>query len=143
MKEVMQLVWTGIWANLEVVEVESREGNGRNDKRKLKNQIFPFHIIMRNRTKGGIMLQVKRELSSWFRIIMWKFCMIMWKFRTIMRNAPGRCKLLLLHFLFRTIMRNCLSSCEMTILLLNSRLLVNKLLEDLLDDAKCPLDLDL
>ena len=29
----MQLVWTRIW-DLERVEVESREGNGRNDKKK-------------------------------------------------------------------------------------------------------------
>ena len=45
MKEVMQLVWIGIWVDLEVVEVESEEGNGINDKRKLKNQIFPFACL--------------------------------------------------------------------------------------------------
>ena len=27
--------------------MESTEGNGRNDKRKFKNQIFPFHMIMK------------------------------------------------------------------------------------------------
>ena len=52
----MQLVWTGIWADLEIVEVESEEGNKRNDKRKLKNQIFPFRIVMQNGPEGGIML---------------------------------------------------------------------------------------
>ena len=48
----MQLVWTRIWVDLEVVEVESEEGNGRNEKRKLKNQIFPFRMTMRNGLRG-------------------------------------------------------------------------------------------
>ena len=62
---------SGFGVDFEVVEVESREGNGRNDKRKLKNQIFPFCMIMWkfrvtmwNGPKGGIMLQAKGELSS-------------------------------------------------------------------------------
>ena len=46
MKEAMQSVKPGFGVDLEVVEVESREGNGINDKRKLKNQIFPFRMIM-------------------------------------------------------------------------------------------------
>ena len=51
--------------------MEKEKENGRNDKRKLKNQIFPFRMIMRkfritmqNRLEGGIMLQAKGELSS-------------------------------------------------------------------------------
>ena len=46
----------GLDQDSEVVEVESREGNERNDKRKLKNQIFPFRMTMKNEPKGGIML---------------------------------------------------------------------------------------
>ena len=57
----MQLVWTGIWADLEVVEVEKEEGNGRNDKKKLKNQIFPFRMTMRNGQEGGIVLEIKEN----------------------------------------------------------------------------------
>ena len=44
--------------------MEKEEENGRNDKRKLKNQIFPFRMTMQNRLEGGIMLQAKGELSS-------------------------------------------------------------------------------
>ena len=50
--------------DLEVVEVDSKRRNGRNDKRKLKNQIFPFRMTMRNGLECGIMLQAKGELSS-------------------------------------------------------------------------------
>ena len=62
----MQLVWTGIWVDLEIVEVESEEGNKRNDKRKLKNQIFPFRIVMQNGPKGGIVLQTKKNSQADF-----------------------------------------------------------------------------
>ena len=31
-----------------VVEVDSKERNGRNDKKELKNYVFPFRMIMRN-----------------------------------------------------------------------------------------------
>ena len=61
-------------------------------------------------------LQTKGESQNWF-------CMIMRKFRTVMQNALGRQKLMLLYFLFCTIMRNCWTSCKMVILLLNSRFL--------------------
>ena len=47
--------------------MESRKGNGRNDKRKFKNQIFSFRMIMqkfrmtmRNGLKDGIMLHAKK-----------------------------------------------------------------------------------
>ena len=46
--------------------MESREGNGRNDKRKLKNQIFPFRMTMRNELKGGTMLQAKEDMQADF-----------------------------------------------------------------------------
>lgn len=34
-------------AELKVVEVDSKERNGRNDKKELKNYVFPFRMIMR------------------------------------------------------------------------------------------------
>ena len=46
--------------------MKSREGNGRNDKRKLKNQIFPFRMTMQNGPEGGIMLQVKEDVKADF-----------------------------------------------------------------------------
>ena len=66
MKEVMQLGWTEIWTYLKVVEVEKEEGNVRNDKRKLKNQIFPFHMTMRNWLEGGFVLQAKENFKADF-----------------------------------------------------------------------------
>ena len=72
--------------------MEKEKENGRYDKRKLKNQIFPFcmimwkfRITMQNRLESGIMLQAKGELSSWFR-------MIMRKFYTVMLNTLESCK---------------------------------------------------
>ena len=41
----------------------SKGRNGRNDKRKLKNKIFPFRMTMQNGPKGGIMLQVKEDVK--------------------------------------------------------------------------------
>ena len=45
----------GFGVDLKVVEVESKERNGRNDKKELKNYVFPFlmnirkiHIVVRN-----------------------------------------------------------------------------------------------
>ena len=49
-------------------------------------------------------------------------------------------KSVLMHSLFRTIVRTCWGLCE-TVFSPDS--LVKKPLEDLLDDAKCPLDLGL
>ena len=53
--------------------MEKEEGNGRNDKRKLKNQIFPFRMIMRkfcitmrNGPEGGILLQTKENCQADF-----------------------------------------------------------------------------
>ena len=37
----------GLDWDLEVVEVESKEKNGRNDKKKLKNYVFPFRMNKR------------------------------------------------------------------------------------------------
>ena len=62
----MQLGWTEIWAYLKVVEVEKEEGNVRNDKRKPKNQIFPFHMTMRNWLEGGFVLQAKENFKADF-----------------------------------------------------------------------------
>ena len=62
----MQLGWTEIWTYLKVVEVEKEEGNVRNDKRKLKNQIFPFHMTMRNWLEGGFVLQAKENFKADF-----------------------------------------------------------------------------
>ena len=42
----MQLVWTNFGADLEVVKVETRERNGRNDKKELKNYVFQFRMNM-------------------------------------------------------------------------------------------------
>ena len=48
----------GLDQDLEVVEVESKERNGRNDKKELKNYVFPFRMniqkirtIVRNETE--------------------------------------------------------------------------------------------
>ena len=46
--------------------MESEEGNGRNEKRKLKNQIFPFRMTMRNGPEGGIVLQTKTNCQADF-----------------------------------------------------------------------------
>ena len=54
MKEVMQLVWTNFGADLEVVEVDSKE---RNDKKELKNK------VMQNGPKG-IYTANQREISK-------------------------------------------------------------------------------
>ena len=56
----------GLDRDLKVVEVWSRERNGRNDKRKLKNKIFPFRMTMQNGPEGGIMLQVKEDVKADF-----------------------------------------------------------------------------
>ena len=37
----------GLDRDLEVVEVQSREINGENGKKELKNQVFSFHMNMR------------------------------------------------------------------------------------------------
>ena len=37
----------GLDRDLEVIEVDSKERNGRNVKKELKNYVFPFRIIMR------------------------------------------------------------------------------------------------
>ena len=53
--------------------MEKEEGNGRNDKRKLKNQIFPFRMIMRkfcitmrNGPEGRFVLQDKENFKADF-----------------------------------------------------------------------------
>ena len=53
--------------------MEKKEGNGINDKRKLKNQIFRFRMIMlkfrmtmRNGLEGGIVLQTKENCQADF-----------------------------------------------------------------------------
>ena len=37
----------GLDRDLEVIEVDSKERNERNDKKELKNYVFPFCMIMR------------------------------------------------------------------------------------------------
>ena len=56
----MQLVLIGIWADLDVVKVEKQKKIEKMTKKKLKNQIFPFRMMiwkfcmtMRNGPKGG------------------------------------------------------------------------------------------
>ena len=48
----------GLDRDLEVVEVESRERNGRNGKMKLKNHVFQFHI---NTRKIRTVMQIEIE----------------------------------------------------------------------------------
>ena len=105
MKEVMQLVWTGLWSWL-------GGGWGGFKGKKLK-KISHDHAKW---TRRHFLLQIKGKSQSWFR-------MTMRKFRTVMQNAPKRWKLVLMHFWLRTNMGNCWSLCEMTMLLLNSRFL--------------------
>ena len=91
-------------------------------KRNWKIKYFYFawscknHAWLCEMDQKVFVLQTKGESQNWF-------CMIMRKFRTVMQNALGRQKLMLLYFLFCTIMRNCWTSCKMVILLLNSRFL--------------------
>ena len=56
--------------DLDMVEVDSKERNWRNDKKELKNYVFPFrmimrkfHTIMRNGPKG-ICVANQREISK-------------------------------------------------------------------------------
>ena len=83
----------GLDRELEVIEVDSKE---RNDKKELKNYIFPFCMIIRkfrtvmqNGPEDIFLLQLKGKSQSWFRMTMRKFHMIMRKFCTTMRNALG------------------------------------------------------
>ena len=46
--------------------MEKEEGNERNNKRKLKNQIFPFRMTMRNGPESGIVLQTKENCQADF-----------------------------------------------------------------------------
>ena len=47
---------------LEVVKVESKEGNGRNDKGKLKNQMLQIRMIMR---KFHMIVRNEPEEEKW------------------------------------------------------------------------------
>ena len=47
---------------LEVVKVESKEGNGRNDKGKLKNQMLQIRMIMR---KFRITVRIRPDEENW------------------------------------------------------------------------------
>ena len=94
--------------------MESRERNGGNNKKKLKNQAFSFRMNMRKirtvvwiETERILVAAQKGKSENWFR-------MTMRKFHTIMRNAPRRQIWVLVHFPLRTIVRNCWSSCKIT-----------------------------
>ena len=41
----------GLDWDLEVVEVESKEKNGRNDKKESEKDVFQFRIVMQNETE--------------------------------------------------------------------------------------------
>ena len=46
-EEAIELVWIRIWGWLKVVNLKSKEKNGRNDKNELKNHMLQIHMIMR------------------------------------------------------------------------------------------------
>ena len=46
----------GLDQDSEVVEVESREGNGKNDKGKLKNQMLQIRMTVRNGPESSLLL---------------------------------------------------------------------------------------
>ena len=141
MEEGTQCGWWGrgnalepsFGTELKMVEVESKERNGINGKKKLKNHVFQFRMNMRkirinvrNRPEEDFGCSSKGRSENWFR-------MTMRKFLTVMRNAPGRRKWYWWTFHFA-------QSCEIVFFL---DFLVKKPSEDLLDDAKCPLNLGL
>ena len=137
----MQLVWIGIWVDLEVVEVESEEGNGINDKRKLKNQIFPFAWLCEMDQKVELCCKQRRIA----KLISHDHTKILHNHALISHSHvkwSRRLQLLLLNSWFHTTMQNRLSSFEMTILLLNSRLLDEEASKRPLKWC-CPLDLNL
>ena len=122
----------GLDQDLEVVEVESKERNGRNDKKKLKNHVFNFAWTCEKfaqtceMDQEGILATTKWE-----------------KWKLISHNHAKRSKktkMVLMDFPLRTIVRNCWSSCEIASF---PYFLMKKPPEDLLDDVKCPLDLSL
>ena len=47
---------------LEVVKVELKEGNGKNDKGKLKNQVLHIRMIMRIGLDKEFVLQAKEDV---------------------------------------------------------------------------------
>ena len=98
--------------DLEVVEVDSKERNWRNDKKELKNYVFPFrmimrkfHTIMRNGPKG-ICVANQREISKLIS-------------HDHVKISHSHAKLL-------ELVRKCWISLEMDILLLNSIFLGEK-----------------
>ena len=63
----------GFGVDLEVVEVESKERNGRNDKKELKNYVFPFRMnmrkictVVRNETKRILAAAQKGKMETDF-----------------------------------------------------------------------------
>ena len=104
--------------DLEVVEVDSKERNWRNDKKELKNYVFPFRMIMRKfRTimrngPEGIYVANQREISKLISYDHAKFSHNHVKFSHNHSKCSRNAKLVLMHFPLRTIMRNCWSSCE-------------------------------
>ena len=51
---------------LKVVEVDSKERNGRNDKKKLKNYVFSFRTVMRNGPESNFGCSSKGKLKTDF-----------------------------------------------------------------------------
>ena len=63
----------GLDWDLEVVEVESKEKNGRNDKKELKNYVFPFRMnkrkickVVRNGTERILAVVQKGKVKTDF-----------------------------------------------------------------------------
>ena len=65
-----QCNWIGIWSQLRVVKVESKEENERSTKGKLKNHMvqfwmimWKFHMNVWNGLEKGFVLQAKENLQ--------------------------------------------------------------------------------
>ena len=53
-----QCNWIGIWSQLEVVKVDSKEENERSTKEELKNHMVQFRMTMQNGLEKRFVLQV-------------------------------------------------------------------------------------
>ena len=123
---------------LEVVKVESKEGNGRNDKGKLKNQMLQIRMIM---WKFRITVQIRPDEKNWLHSKVDVWINFAWTYEFLHSHATP----LISHDHAKMIvfMRKGQSSCKIMILMLNS-IFVNldwKVLKDQWEVTKCPLDL--
>ena len=129
----MQLVWTRIWSWFGGGWSGIKKKKWKKWQKRVEKLCFSIsHEHAKNShsrakwTRKLFWLQLKGKTKNWFR-------MTMRKFRTIMWNALRRrnCCWYVFHFA---------QSCEIAYFL---DFLMKKPPEDPLDDAKCPLDLDL